>query len=182
MTARRDELLDATVSYLLKNGVGDLSLRPLAEAIGSKARLLIYHFGTRDALVSSALAVALGRMQQEFLEMLRGATLDRALLAFWRFATDADTEPYLRLFFEVHGLATRNDVYREYLAEAIESWKAIVVQRLDRRLPRRRREELATLVIAVVDGLLLDYIATGDRERNTRALTQFTKQLTRRER
>ena len=96
---RRDELLEATVQYMLKNGVSHLSLRPLAKAIGTKARLLIYHFGSRDALVAAALSLALRRVQAEFLAMSGAATLDRTLIGFWRWATSAESAPYLRLVF-----------------------------------------------------------------------------------
>ncbi len=178
-TQRREQLLEATVGYLLENGAGGLSLRPLAAAIGTKARLLIYHFGSRDVLISSALSVLLRRVQQAFLAMHSEATLDRTLLGFWRWATAEPNEPFLRLFFEVHGLAIRDsETYGHYLRGAIESWKSLIADRLDKRaMNARRREELATLVIATVDGLLLDYLATGDRERTTRALSLFTKRL-----
>jgi AcrR family transcriptional regulator len=176
---RRAELLEATVEYLLENGAGGLSLRPLAAAIGTKARLLIYHFGSRDVLISSALSVLLGRIQQAFLTMHSAATLDRTLLGFWRWATDKPNEPHLRLFFEVHGLAIRDPKrYGQYLRGAIESWKVLITERLNnRKLTTRQREELATLIIATVDGLLLDYLATGERDRTTRTLTLFTKRL-----
>jgi len=176
---RRQQLLEATVDYLLENGAGALSLRPLAAAIGTKARLLIYHFGSRDVLISSALSVLLRRIQLAFLEMHSEAKLDRTLLGFWHWATDKPNEPYLRLLFEVHGLAIRDPKrYGQYLSGAIESWKTLIADRLDkRRMTARRREEMATLIIAVVDGLLLDYLATGERERTTRALTAFTKSL-----
>ncbi|MEA2342505.1 MAG: hypothetical protein QOF63_674 [Thermoanaerobaculia bacterium] len=176
---RREQLLDATVDYLLENGAAGLSLRPLAAAIGTKARLLIYHFGSRDVLISSALSVLLRRIQLAFLEMHSHATLDRTLIGFWRWATDKPNEPYLRLFFEVHGLAIREpERYGQYLRGAIDSWKELLSQRLDkRRMTARRREELATLIIATVDGLLLDYLATGEKERTTRALTMFLRTL-----
>lgn len=66
---RREQLLEATVDYLLANGVTGLSLRPLASATGTQARLLIYHFGSRAALVSAALGVVLRRVQETFLAM-----------------------------------------------------------------------------------------------------------------
>jgi AcrR family transcriptional regulator len=172
MPTRRDELLEATVGYLLQNGVVDLSLRPLAAAIGTKARLLIYHFGSRDALVSAALSRVLGGVQQEFVGMLTAAPLGRALVAFWNLATGKSRAQHLRLIFEVNGLAMRNEAYRRYLRGSLESWRALVAQRL-----RPRNESLATLVVATVDGLLLDYAATGDRERTTRALTRFARSL-----
>src|SRR5262245_52919005 len=116
---RREELLEASIGYLLEHGVGDLSLRPLAAAIGTKARLLIYHFGSREVLVSSALTIVLGRIQQSFVAMMAEGDLDRALLSFWRWATDKANAPYLRLFFEVHGLAVHDpDTYGAYLRHA----------------------------------------------------------------
>lgn len=177
--SRRQQLLDATIEYLLENGVGNLSLRPLAAAIGTKARLLIYHFGSRDVLVSSALSVVLRRIQQTFLTMHSEATLDRTLLGFWRFATDKPTEPYLRLLFEVHGLAINNPaMFGEYVRGSLDSWNLLIANRLSKRnTTTRQREELATLIIAVFDGLLLDYLATGDLERTTSALLLFTKRL-----
>ena len=42
-----------------------------------------------------------------------------------------------------------------------------------------RREELleATAMIAVFDGLLMDFLATGDRKRTTRALRLFMRKI-----
>jgi AcrR family transcriptional regulator len=176
--SRRDQLLDATIEYLLDHGVGDLSLRPLAAAVGTKARLLIYHFGSREQLVSSALSVILGRIQHSFLEMLGEGSLDRALLTFWRSATGEANARSLRLLFEVHGLAVHDpETYGAYLRGAFESWKALLMERMDKGLRKAAREERATLMIAAVDGLLLDYLATGDLPRTTRALRSFTRQL-----
>jgi len=179
MPPRRDQLLDATVDYVLVHGVGDLSLRPLAAAIGTKARLLIYHFGSRDELISATLAVALRRVQQAFLEMLSESTLEGSLLGFWRWATDEPNVAYLRLFLEIHALALHDqETYGSYLRDSILSWRTLIADRLVRRgLSRRGREDLATAIIGAVDGLLLDFLATGDRERTTRALQMFLRRV-----
>lgn len=176
---RRDVLLEATAAYILRHGVSDLSLRPLAAAIGTKARLLIYHFGSRDALVSAALAAILARVQREFLAMQADLPLNRALLEFWRWATDPATAPYLRLVFEVHGLAPRQPrMFGGYARSAFVTWRSILTTGLARSAKTARQKELlATVVIAVIDGLLLDYLATGDRVRTTRALELFTRRL-----
>jgi AcrR family transcriptional regulator len=50
------ELLDAVHGYLLKHGVSDLSLRPLAKAVGSSPRALLYHFGSKEAMIDRVLA------------------------------------------------------------------------------------------------------------------------------
>ena len=177
--SRREQLLEATVEYLLAHGVNGLSLRPLAAAIGTKARLLIYHFGSRDELVSAAMAVVLRRVQLGFLATQSEASLDRTLMGFWRATFDEENEPYVRLMLEVHGLAAHDpDLFGEYRRAALESWTSLIAERLRKRnRTARRRHDLATLIVAVVDGLLLAYLATGDRARTTRALQLFIRSL-----
>ncbi|MFI7589063.1 TetR family transcriptional regulator [Spongisporangium articulatum] len=49
---RRGELAEAACDWALEHGVLGLSLRPLAAALGTSDRMLVYYFGTRDALVA----------------------------------------------------------------------------------------------------------------------------------
>ena len=47
MATRRDELAEAATDYVLEHGLIGLSLRPLAAALGTSDRMLLYHFATR---------------------------------------------------------------------------------------------------------------------------------------
>ena len=49
---RRQELLESVVEYVLKNGLTGLSLRPLANGVGTSARMLLYHFESREKLLA----------------------------------------------------------------------------------------------------------------------------------
>ena len=69
--SRRDALLQAAAAYLLKHGVADMSLRPMASAIGTSARLLIYHFGTKERLLVEAMGVIRVKARAGVAEMLR---------------------------------------------------------------------------------------------------------------
>lgn len=53
---KKQILLDKTVQWLLTNSAEDFSLRRVASDIGTSARMLVYHFGTRDNLLISALS------------------------------------------------------------------------------------------------------------------------------
>jgi AcrR family transcriptional regulator len=171
---RRGVLLDATIEYMLKHGVADLSLRPLAAKVGSKARLLIYHFGSKDSLVSEAMIVVRDRVQKDFAAMVengRGYAASQIIRAFWRWATSKEHERYLRLFFEVHGLALQKPArYGRYLEGAVSSWVEMMAAVLPARISLPRRRALATLAVSSVVGLFLDYLSSDDKKRSSQAL------------
>ena len=174
---RREVLLEATIEYMLKHGVADLSLRPLAAKVGSKARLLIYHFRSKDSLVSEAMIVVRDRVQKAFAAMVengRGHTAPQIMRAFWRWATSKQHERYLRLFFEVHGLALQKPArYGRYLEGAVITWVEMMATVLPAGISLPKRRALATLAVSSVVGLLLDYLSSGDKKRNSEALEMF---------
>ena len=51
-TSRRERLAEDATDYVLEHGIAGLSLRPLAAALGTSDRMLLYHFGSKDALVA----------------------------------------------------------------------------------------------------------------------------------
>ena len=51
---RRVKLLDEVADYILSNGLADLSLRPLATAINTSPRMLLYFFGSKERLIAEA--------------------------------------------------------------------------------------------------------------------------------
>jgi AcrR family transcriptional regulator len=174
---RREVLLDATIEYMLMHGVADLSLRPLAAKVGSKARLLIYHFHSKDSLVSEAMVVVRDRVQKAFaatVENGRGHTASQIMQAFWRWATSKQHERYLRLFFEVHGLALQKPArYGRYLEGAVSTWVEMMAAVLPASISPPRRRALATLAVSSVVGLFLDYLSSGDKRRSSQALEIF---------
>jgi AcrR family transcriptional regulator len=55
---RREELLERSYAYVRAHGISELSLRPLASAVGSSPRVLLFLFGSKDGLVKALLARA----------------------------------------------------------------------------------------------------------------------------
>jgi AcrR family transcriptional regulator len=173
-SARRQELLEAAAAYLLRHGVAGMSLRPAAAAIGTSARLLIYHFGSRERLLIEAMGVIRLHARAGVETMLRDAPKDGDLAdlvrSFWRWCTAARNRPYLRLLFEVHGLALQYPkTYAGYLEGAILHWIELLTAAFRTRLGRDA-EATATLIVGTIDGLLMDYLSTGDLKRTTQAL------------
>jgi AcrR family transcriptional regulator len=179
MSERKAELLDATIRYLVDNGLADLSLRPLAAKIGTSARLLVFHFKSKEGLIGEVLDEVQSRIQASFVSI---ATAKRSrpvapMKLFWLWATNRRNLPYLRLMYEVHFIAMQNPrVYARYLQQASFNWVELIEARLPDAL---RTKATATLCAAVFDGLLIELLSTGDLRRTTRALDDFIAMLVR---
>jgi AcrR family transcriptional regulator len=170
----RQRLLDAAVQHALDAGIADLSLRELAEAIGTSHRMLIYHFGSREGLfVAVAQAVEQTQRELAFGSLTRNPPEDAR--AFWKRISSPKLWPQERLFFElyVHALLGRPGT-EGFLDDVVESWigpiaDAVVAQGGDRRTARAD----ARLAVAVVRGLILDLLATGDSKGCTDAFDRY---------
>ena len=175
----RERLLAATVEHLAAHGLGDLSLRGVAEAIGTSHRMLIYHFGSKEGLLSAVVGAVEAGQRAALADLLPGPGegLSAASWRFWRRLTDPGLAPLERLFFEMVGQALRGRPgTEELLANLVEPW----IEPLARLLaaggapPEDARAD-ARLAMAVARGLLLDLLATGDRDGVDAAMARFTE-------
>jgi AcrR family transcriptional regulator len=176
--ADRARLLAAIVDYVLAHGLADLSLRPLAAAVGSSPRMLLYHFGSKEDLVIAVIEET-RRRHAQLLEAWyeRSAEHDARtlLLRAWQWLTAPRHDRLLRLLFETSGLALQDRRrHATFLRSAVNDWIAPFARTLEREgFTRERAGALGTLLVAVVRGLLLDVLATGDRARVDRAFRSF---------
>ena len=86
------ELLDAIVAYIAANGIAELSLRPLAKAVSSSPRVLLYYFGSKENLVAEAIRRMRERQREAFAGM-REAQYEwpsDACRAIWRQMSSPD--------------------------------------------------------------------------------------------
>ncbi|MEU8055576.1 TetR/AcrR family transcriptional regulator [Microbispora bryophytorum] len=166
----KERLLDACTDHALGHGLPD-RLEPLATATGTSARMLIYHFGTRDALLRAVLGRARQRQLDTFSDLLRvrpdepyTATLYRA----WTSITGPDGQPYLQMFGQLRESAEQK-LWPNFRRTATTDW----LGPLEDGLRSIGRQDLATLVLAVIRGLLMDLDATGDTTRTDQAFHDF---------
>ena len=168
----RSRLLDLAVSHAMHQCIADLSLRELAAAIGTSHRMLLYHFGSREGLL---LAVT-DAVEERQREATFGDDVDLdGFTKTWERVSDPSLWPQERLFFELYSLALRDRPGLEgFLDRAMESWLGPATDSLvaDGADPGDARAD-ARLGLAVVRGLLLDLLATGDREGVQRAFERF---------
>jgi AcrR family transcriptional regulator len=170
ISERREEILEKIVDALLTDGVAHLSLRPLAEAAGTSARLLIYHFETKEKMLRCALAIVRARVQASLREeAARGlpATPQAVLLMFWEWATDDVNQRYFRLLFEVDGLSMHKKpgFSKEFHDAGTPVWLQMIDQSAKNLPAHSNAEGRSTLIMAAMNGLMQDLFTTGDRAR-----------------
>jgi AcrR family transcriptional regulator len=166
----RRQLLDACTDYALEHGLPD-RLGPLAAAAGTSSRMLIYHFETRDALLREVLRQARRRQVAVFTELLSlrpGEPYLVILARAWSAISGPEGEPYLRIFSPLHDRAGA-PLWPGFRRTATTDWLAP----LEAGMASLGRPELATVVLAVIRGLLMDLGATGDVARTHRAFADF---------
>lgn len=173
----RTGLLEATMDYVAKHGVGDLTLRQLASALGTSHRMLVYHFGSKEGLLTEVVR-EVERRQREAIALLYAdlnLSPSEIIRRAWRRFADPSLWPNERLFFEVYGQALRGLPHTtKLLDEVIEAWIVPVAAAGVRAgLPKQVARADARLAIAVVRGLLLDLLATGDRKETDQAMERF---------
>jgi AcrR family transcriptional regulator len=176
VTERKAEILEKLIDYLLTHGPVDLSLRPMAAAVGSSARLLIFHFGSKDELLLQVLHEIQRRMQDSFSALLQAPATGRGLApmrAFWNWAIKEENLHHLRLFYEIHVLASRGaGVFASSAKEGSRNMMEMVKAALPAPL---RSAPAATLFCAVFDGLFLELVISGDVKRTTRSIDLFVQ-------
>ncbi len=166
----RERVLDACTDYALAHGLPD-RLEPLAAAAGASSRMLIYHFGTRDALLREVLGRARQRQRAAFGELLRprpGEYYLHTVRRAWPAITGPAGAPYLSLFGRLRE-DVEQQLWPDFRREATTDW----LGPLSEGLASMGRPELATVVLAVIRGLIMDLEATADTTRVDHALSDF---------
>lgn len=169
-------MLEACYGYVLRRGLAGLSLRPLAAAVGSSPRVLLFLFGSKEGLIREILNRA-RQDEIDFLQRLRDdhGSADLATVAdqVWRWLADDRHRGLLTLWVEVFGrsLTEPDGPWAGFAAATVTDWLAVFAgaqtagERRSRAGTARR-----TLVLSVLRGAMLDLLATGDRARTTAAV------------
>jgi AcrR family transcriptional regulator len=173
----RQRLLAAAVDHLAAHGISDLSLRQLAAALGTSHRMLVYHFGSKEGLLVEVVRVVEERQRQALAELVADPDLPPVEQGrrLWQRLADPSLWPHERLFFELYGQALQGRPHTTQLLDGIvDTWSGPLTELyIAGGMPPDAARSSARLGIAVTRGLLLDLLATGDREGVDEAMERF---------
>jgi AcrR family transcriptional regulator len=179
---RQGELLELAYQYALRHGLADLSLRPLAGAIGSSPRVLLFLFGSKDGLVRALLARArtdelalVGRISDKASPRDLGAVVRTT----WGWLAAGEHRPLLVLWAQAYArsLTEPDGPWADFARQTVEDWLGVLATG---QAANRRRSAAAvaerSLALAVLRGSLLDLLATDDLDRTTAAVYRHLRE------
>lgn len=158
MATRREELAEAATDYALEHGLIGLSLRPLAQAVGTSDRMLLYHFDDKDDLVATILRTTSQRSARGLRELPPSRDLRSAVLDLWRAVSRGPQERCQWLYVEAAALGLfGREPYASVVRETNAQWVSAVSAHFCRvGLSKAASRQATVLVDATFMGLQLD--------------------------
>jgi AcrR family transcriptional regulator len=170
----RDALLARLRPYVDEHGLGALDFDRLAEATGVSAHELRASFGTKEKLAAALVASdrSRGRAAIERIDR-ESADWNELIASIWRYYFYE--EKAVRRLFESLGLTFDDDEDRRFV-HGVDGWLDLLESMLLRDgVEAQRARALATLVVAVQRGALMDVFATGERARVSAAMQMWSE-------
>lgn len=183
-SARKAELITRLLEYSAAHGLSNMSLRPLAAAVGSSPRVLLYFFGSKEGLIREVLLAARAQQMELVEEWLRegGPPGEGSVERLWQWLRDPAHADVQRLFFESYArsLSDRPGAWANFGKDSVADWLPFIARMLNGERPQEPPPmgmTTPTLVLAALRGLLIDLLATGDVQRVQSAFSQLCERL-----
>ncbi|MEU9363308.1 TetR/AcrR family transcriptional regulator [Streptomyces avermitilis] len=184
--AKRRDLLDQVREYMIRNGLADLSLRPLARSLDTSDRMLLYYFGSKERMVAEALALDERRPLLRARILLRPTDSPRGPAWLRRFMEDTwqqlgtpELHAALPLYLEIMTVSVLHpDRYGPFMRDVLTEWRGLlasVFRGLGMAEAQARTE--ADLLVDAFFGLLIAPLADGDWDRADAAVHTLLDRL-----
>jgi AcrR family transcriptional regulator len=179
----RAALLEAGIACLQEKGYADTKARDIAGRAGVSLGAIGYHFGSTDELLQEALAEAVRRWLEPLIGLIAtvperverdrlGPAIDNFLETF------SANRPLVLAYFEALLRAEHAGGLRSAMAADFDALREAItagINQLQASQPRSRRvdpEVAATLVMALFDGLIVQWLVDPGRLPTGEAIAQ----------
>jgi len=169
MERNLEEILDRCLAAFVGAGTLDVSLDKLAGVAGVSKRMLIHYFGGKTEIEELATVRLEDRLRAQFRAdaFPAGTPLAKVVQALWERSTDPRARGVLLLVMDLNRRAWGgSERAREFYREQQRLWVELLLEFEPDR-------ELVESVLALFQGAVLAFLATGDGERGWRVLERF---------
>ncbi|HEY1529517.1 MAG TPA: TetR family transcriptional regulator [Galbitalea sp.] len=174
---RKPQLLAEILDYLLDKSLASVSFRTIAQALGFSTYTLVYHFGSRDELLSEIVAAVSTRTVAVEAQMLEAPdTLDAYFRGFeesWQWTLQPRSRQLQRLEFEASLIEALEPDKHDFSRAIFATWQRIGQGALTSLgvAPDAAALEVRLLVDNFY-GIQYDFVLNGEAEPATRAFKE----------
>jgi len=180
----RERILDACLEVLKSDGYAGLSLAKVAAASGQNKALITYHFGSKSGLVVAAARELGDYVSGRILAGLEGASTVEEIVrgasaGVWEIVDRDERLP--RVYFDLSAVSVVDDEIRSVMREVKQGFRDVLRRLLiavSDPLPAPRIAPFSVLVIAGLEGLLLERIERGESPELAQARELFARTMT----
>jgi AcrR family transcriptional regulator len=173
---RHDGLLQAAMTVMARDGLAGASTRAIAEAAGVNKAMLHYSFADKDALLMAVLDHILSDVRETLTRAAAGAPdqpvarMVALMRAYWH---HVEATPALqRVQYELTLYALSQASHAELAQQQYAGYVELIVGVIGPATGRKRAavRTVAELVLATLDGLILQFLANPSRPAAQRRL------------
>lgn len=174
---RKPQLLGEILEYLLDKSLASVSFRTIAQALDCSTYTLVYHFGTRDQLLSEIVA-AVSTRATVIDDLMRTApnALDRyfaGLEESWDWTLQPRNRQLQRLEFEAALIEAVEPGTHTFSRSLFDTWLRIGREALTSLGIESATAEIeARLVVDTFYGIQYDFVLNGDAKAATSAFKE----------
>jgi AcrR family transcriptional regulator len=180
-TQQADAIVEATLQALRKHGYAATSLQRVAEEAGTSKRMVLHYFASRQELFDTAVRRIcrriLGQVEQAVADAGPAAALHDGLDRLWK---EIVADPGLHaIFFGLIAESVTDPSLRPTISAVRDEYRDLIARLILTSQPPgagtdpEQVASTATLVLATMVGLTIDYLERGDTPALRRALAEF---------
>jgi len=171
----KEALLDAAKRLLRERGYARITARDLVAASGTNLASIGYHFGSKEALLNDAIGASFAEWTHRITEVALAEPdlppLSRLMTSWRAMIDDFDSaRPYFVAFLEALAQAERSPELRAQLATHYDDLRRDVGEAVAEVIGGEDADVLASFMIAVGDGLLIQSFLDAARSPSADAL------------
>jgi AcrR family transcriptional regulator len=172
---KKQELLERCLAAAIELGTLDSSINEIAKRIGTSARMLVYHFGSKQELDRQIISQLESQLREQLWSFQAATDLDSKsptdyLIEMWEQFTAPEMSGLTNLTMELNQRAIQGDRdTRIFLELETQKWIAALAEQLG--------EDLARSLFHLFQGAILDFKTTGNTERARQTIEAFIRNL-----
>ncbi|HEX4058376.1 MAG TPA: TetR family transcriptional regulator [Galbitalea sp.] len=172
--SRKPQLLGEIIEYLLDRSLASVSFRTIAQALGFSTYTLVYHFGTREQLVSEIVAACSTRASVIDEQMRNSSdTLESYFSGFeasWEWTLKPHNRQLQRLEFEAALIEAVEPDRHTFSRSVFATWVRIGHESLTKLgVDHDAAEVEVRLLVDTFYGIQYDYVLNGQADAATGA-------------